>query len=149
MDMVVNQTNVLAGEKLRLTRAGYYRKHNKVLDEKTLASLSDYQVSSYIAFAKKEIRREKLRAIAGWGIFILAFAGFLFWSNSRPDPQSKINDSSITAPSDESCNPNYSGCVPNSSSDLDCADIGKSVTVTGTDEYRLDRDGDGTGCDSY
>jgi hypothetical protein len=47
------------------------------------------------------------------------------------------------------CNPNYSGCVENSSYDLDCADIGTSVTVLGYDEYGLDRDGDGYGCESY
>ena len=47
------------------------------------------------------------------------------------------------------CNPNYSGCVPNSSDDLDCADIKQRVTVTGTDVYRLDADHDGVGCESY
>ncbi len=33
--------------------------------------------------------------------------------------------------------------------DLDCADIGHRVTITGPDYHRLDRDGDGIGCDSY
>lgn len=48
------------------------------------------------------------------------------------------------------CNPNYAGwCVPNSTTDLDCPDIGHRVTVIGVDVYRLDSDGDGTGCDSY
>jgi endonuclease YncB( thermonuclease family) len=47
------------------------------------------------------------------------------------------------------CNPNYSPCIPNSPTDLDCADIGKAVTVIGTDEYGLDADGDGSGCESY
>ena len=31
--------------------------------------------------------------------------------------------------------------------DLDCADIGFTVTVIGYDEYRLDGDGDGYGCE--
>lgn len=52
-------------------------------------------------------------------------------------------------PSGGNCNPNYSPCVPNSASDLDCGDIGFQVQVTGTDVYRLDRDGDGYGCESY
>lgn len=47
------------------------------------------------------------------------------------------------------CNPNYSGCVPNVSYDLDCKDIGYSVQVIGYDQYGLDRDGDGVGCESY
>lgn len=48
-----------------------------------------------------------------------------------------------------SCNPNYSGCVPNVSYDLNCADIGYSVSVIGYDQYGLDRDNDGYGCESY
>lgn len=48
-----------------------------------------------------------------------------------------------------SCNPNYNPCVPNVSYDLDCPDIGQRVTVTGYDQYRLDADHDGIGCESY
>lgn len=33
--------------------------------------------------------------------------------------------------------------------DLDCADVGHRVKVTGADPHRLDRDGDGWGCESY
>jgi hypothetical protein len=39
--------------------------------------------------------------------------------------------------------------VPNSPTDLDCGDIGFTVTVVGSDPYRLDGDGDGHGCESY
>ncbi|MEY2634313.1 MAG: hypothetical protein RIS75_253 [Actinomycetota bacterium] len=44
------------------------------------------------------------------------------------------------------CDPNYSGCVP-VQKDVDCADFTASVTVTGTDIYELDRDGDGKACE--
>lgn len=48
------------------------------------------------------------------------------------------------------CDPNYTGgCVPNVSYDLDCPDIGFSVTVVGDDPHGFDRDGDGYGCESY
>jgi micrococcal nuclease len=47
------------------------------------------------------------------------------------------------------CNPNYTPCVPNSASDLNCADVGHSVKVVGSDPYNLDGDGDGSGCESY
>lgn len=47
------------------------------------------------------------------------------------------------------CDPNYSPCVPYSASDLDCPDIGFSVTVVGSDLHRLDADNDGLGCESY
>jgi endonuclease YncB( thermonuclease family) len=49
------------------------------------------------------------------------------------------------------CDPNYAGCVPASSSDLDCPDIKRlglaPVKVIGSDVHKLDRDGDGIGCD--
>jgi endonuclease YncB( thermonuclease family) len=47
------------------------------------------------------------------------------------------------------CNPNYTPCVPNSATDLDCPDIRHAVKVVGTDVYGLDREGDGSGCESY
>ena len=48
-----------------------------------------------------------------------------------------------------SCNPNYTPCVPNSASDLNCPDVGHPVKVVGSDPYNLDSDGDGSGCESY
>lgn len=50
---------------------------------------------------------------------------------------------------DSNCNPNYSGCLSNSAYDLDCGEVKKSVKVTGSDVFGLDRDGDGVGCESY
>lgn len=47
------------------------------------------------------------------------------------------------------CDSNYSPCVPNVSYDLDCPDIGFSVTVIGYDVHNFDRDSDGYGCESY
>ncbi len=52
------------------------------------------------------------------------------------------------------CDPNYSPCVP-IASDVDCASgsgngpayVEGPVYVIGSDIYRLDRDGDGVGCE--
>jgi micrococcal nuclease len=48
------------------------------------------------------------------------------------------------------CHPSYTPCLP-IVADLDCSDVramGKApVTVKGPDDYRLDRDGDGMGCE--
>ncbi len=44
------------------------------------------------------------------------------------------------------CMAGYSPCLP-IVDDMDCPDIGRPVTVTGSDPYRLDRDKDGVGCD--
>ena len=45
------------------------------------------------------------------------------------------------------CDSNYSPCVPPFPPDVDCADIGGPVTVTGGDPHGLDRDGDGSACE--
>jgi hypothetical protein len=47
------------------------------------------------------------------------------------------------------CDPSYSGCVPDVPYDLDCADIGTSVEVLGSDPHGFDGDGDGYGCETY
>lgn len=57
------------------------------------------------------------------------------------------------------CHPDYATCIPvkgdgsgnGQANDLDCGDIRQVVTLRqpGVDPYRLDADGDGTGCDSY
>lgn len=54
----------------------------------------------------------------------------------------------------EECHPSYDPCVP-IASDVDCAGgsgngpvyVEGPITVIGNDEYGLDRDGDGTGCE--
>lgn len=51
----------------------------------------------------------------------------------------------------QNCTPGYSPCLP-PASDWDCGQLEAMgltpVRVTGSDPYRLDADGDGTGCDS-
>jgi micrococcal nuclease len=49
------------------------------------------------------------------------------------------------------CDNNYAGCIPVFASDVDCTDIKQlglaPVQVVGIDVHKLDRDGDGIGCD--
>ena len=45
------------------------------------------------------------------------------------------------------CEPGYSPCVPTYPPDVDCADVGGPVTVTGSDPHGLDADSDGQGCE--
>jgi hypothetical protein len=54
-----------------------------------------------------------------------------------------------------SCHPSYDPCLDPNASDYDCAggsgdgpEYTGYVTVTGPDDYGLDSDGDGTGCES-
>jgi hypothetical protein len=46
------------------------------------------------------------------------------------------------------CDPNYTGCVPDTGYDVDCDEVGGPVEVIGTDVDGLDADGDGIGCES-
>jgi hypothetical protein len=45
------------------------------------------------------------------------------------------------------CDPNYSGCVPPYPPDVDCPDVGETVSVYGSDPHGLDADNDGIGCE--
>jgi endonuclease YncB( thermonuclease family) len=62
------------------------------------------------------------------------------------------NTSTFTGNStDSNCDANYARCLPVFSSDVDCSDIKRlglaPIRVVGSDIHRLDRDGDGIGCD--
>lgn len=46
------------------------------------------------------------------------------------------------------CAEGYSPCIPPYPPDLDCADVGGPIAVTGSDPHGLDRDGDGVACES-
>ena len=62
-----------------------------------------------------------------------------------------ISHVSATPPAGANCDPNYTGCIPIFPADVDCTDIKRlglaPVKVVGTDIHKLDRDGDGVGCD--
>jgi endonuclease YncB( thermonuclease family) len=65
---------------------------------------------------------------------------------------SAVATSSASAnPSGVKCDPNYAGCIPVFPPDVDCTDIKRlglaPVKVIGKDVHKLDRDGDGIGCD--
>lgn len=69
-----------------------------------------------------------------------------------PTTSSPPTTSQPPAPTESggSCEPGYSPCLP-TVADLNCDDIPSDktpVTVTGSDPYELDADGDGYGCDS-
>lgn len=65
--------------------------------------------------------------------------------------QTLLSNASQPVNPNSSCDPNYEGCIPVFPPDLDCPDIKRMglapVKVIGKDVHRLDRDGDGIGCD--
>jgi hypothetical protein len=66
---------------------------------------------------------------------------------ARAAPKPAPKPAPVAAQAASNCHPSYSPCLPDGP-DLDCGDIDGQVTVKGPDEYRLDADDDGTGCDS-
>lgn len=70
-------------------------------------------------------------------------------SSSSPEIVDE-DESSDTGPSTPECHASYSPCLP-FVDDLDCPDViamGKApVDVVGPDDYGLDADGDGIGCE--
>lgn len=64
-----------------------------------------------------------------------------------PKPQ-PVAEAAPESSSSSACDSNYQGtCVPVVSYDLNCDDIGGSVTVVGSDPHGFDADGDGSGCE--
>jgi len=78
-------------------------------------------------------------------------------------PKTKLNPSKLadtgpvpttissTPKSNNKCDSNYQGCIPQYPPDLDCTEIKKMglapIRVIGVDVHRFDGDGDGIGCD--
>lgn len=67
-------------------------------------------------------------------------------TTAPPPPPTAVAPRRAVAPA-STCHPSYDPCLP-ITDDLDCGDIGQTVRVLGADDYRLDRDGDGLGCES-
>lgn len=87
-------------------------------------------------------------AAAGAAVVALLGAAWGFAQSSRaPVPALPTQPAPTVIPTGE-CHPNYEPCLP-IVDDLDCPDIRMAVQVTGNDPYRLDRDGNGIGCESY
>lgn len=80
-------------------------------------------------------RRRRAWLGAAVGVLAMTGIGLGIWS---------INGGTVA----EECSPNYQPCLP-VTDDLNCSDVEYQVRVVGADEYNLDRDGNGIGCESY
>lgn len=89
-----------------------------------------------------EGRRRTAAAVAVAAVAVVALP-FAWWTASARDPEPTQG---TTATRD--CHPDYEPCLP-VREDLNCSDIRVSVTVRGSDPYDLDRDGDGSACESF
>ncbi|HEY0153443.1 MAG TPA: hypothetical protein VGB92_15655 [Longimicrobium sp.] len=69
---------------------------------------------------------------------------------STPEPAEEVSVAADPEPEEEMEEDSSPYAYPAwNGYDLDCADVGHTVKVTGADPHRLDRDGDGWGCESY
>jgi micrococcal nuclease len=77
-------------------------------------------------------------------------AGRGLWSPTTcgGDTTQPAHHGSRSTPASGKCAPGYHPCLP-VVADLNCSDIGHVVQVTGSDQYHLDADGNGRGCESY
>ena len=99
--------------------------------------------------------------VVGASIVALGLIGVASaYSSPSPTPLAEIILPAIGIPAKDpatpkqGCNPNYSGCLRPDASDYDCEDgpgdgpyYTGAVRVIGYDEYGLDRDGNGWGCE--
>ena len=77
--------------------------------------------------------------------------------NTKLDPSKLANTGPVpakissTLKSNNKCDSNYQGCIPQYPPDLDCTEIKKMglapIRVIGVDVHKFDGDGDGIGCD--
>lgn len=85
-----------------------------------------------------------------WGQPVSPTAGLTPAPAVKPTPRPTPPPTPKPTKKPSSCHPSYTPCLP-IVGDLDCADVralGKApVEVIGPDDYRLDRDGDGLGCE--
>lgn len=74
-----------------------------------------------------------------------------FSSGNLNSAVANSDDGTVIVTPGENCDPNYGGCVPMFPPDLDCPDVRAlglaPVQRIGADPHRLDRDGDGIGCE--
>ena len=98
--------------------------------------------------------RKRLAAAVVILASVIVQACSLGTSNTSKVANSRNLNRTETSAISPQCDPNYSGCVP-IASDVDCAGgsgdgpayVKGPVKVIGKDIYRLDRDGDGIGCE--
>ena len=102
----------------------------------------------YSALILKAAQNAKAKSIGIWK----SCPRTVFAPNYPLSASKAANISAANATSSNAkCDTNYAGCIPVSQTDIDCPDVKglglAPVRVIGIDIHKLDRDGDGVGCD--
>jgi hypothetical protein len=143
------------GEQERLERL-------KAKEEKLVARASRLEeqkneVFGPLATTRRQLRRAKRQLSSAESD--VTFYGNRLAANEEREAREAQREEQLAAEeaedeAAEECHPSYSGCLDPTASDYDCEGgsgdgplYTGTVTVTGYDEYGLDDDGDGIGCD--
>ncbi|MGV9414751.1 hypothetical protein ACWDOP_33030 [Nocardia sp. NPDC003693] len=76
----------------------------------------------------------------------VAAIAFIWPAQAGAAPLGAVETSTVFAQPSTDCHPSYDPCVPNTGN-VTCADLRGPVRVHGSDVYRLDRNGNGIGCE--
>jgi hypothetical protein len=130
-------------------RRAYSRLERLLGGDATITAAEVGQIKANLAVLRNAISSGELRALVAQ-----AKAEARERRLAREQKKAEEAEAAAAAAAGSNCNPNYSGCLKPNSSDYDCAggsgngpDYTGTVEVLGYDEYGLDADGDGIGCE--
>jgi len=136
----------------RLLRYVYIGKTNINLKLVEIGAAAPYfykgEKGQFASQISKAAQKAKAKYLGFWKIC----PGTQLTPNEALTTFSAIMNGTASASSNSTCDPNYKECLPVFPPDLDCTDVKRlglaPVHVIGKDVHKLDRDGDGVGCDS-
>jgi hypothetical protein len=86
--------------------------------------------------------------LAFWGVVVMVGLGLLGVIDLDTDTERPKPARAPVERTEESfCDPNYTGCVPDTGYDVDCKEVDGPVEVIGIDSNGLDSDGDLIACE--
>jgi len=136
----------------RLLRYVYIGKTNINLKLVEIGAAAPYfyrgEKGQFASKISKAAQRAKAKSLGLWK----SCPGTQLTPNEALTTVSAVMTGTASASTNGTCDPNYKECLPVFPPDLDCTDVRRMgltpVHVMGKDVHKLDRDGDGVGCDS-
>ena len=136
----------------RLLRYVYKGKTNINLKLVEIGAAAPYfykgEKGKFASQISKAAQRAKAKSLGLWK----SCPGTKLAPNVALTTVSAVMTGGASASNNSTCDPNYKECLPVFPPDLDCTDVKRlglaPVHVIGTDVHKLDRDGDGVGCNS-
>lgn len=136
----------------RLLRYVYIGKTNINLKLVEIGAAAPYfyrgEKGQFATQFSKAAQKAKAKSLGLWK----SCPGTQLTPNEALTTVSAVMTGTASASANGTCDPNYKECLPVFPPDLDCTDVKRlglaPVHVIGKDVHKLDRDGNGVGCDS-